>query len=146
MPNGYYGPGPREDWERLESPLKKLDPALAAFASAYQLNLTRNSGNWPERSLSKVDDLHRQVQIWLADEARLTLNVSASAWQDRDHRRYWRCRILRTGVKWRALRRELESLLSTGLQMALSWTVEDLEPTYDGEALEGQGQNGPTQR
>ena len=68
MANGFYGD--KAEWERIEGPLRSLDATLQAFASRYNIKLTRNDRHWPDRSLEWGDPIRRLLQIYyLADTA-----------------------------------------------------------------------------
>lgn len=60
MPNGDYGP--HEEWDRLEEPLCRADPVIAAFSQRRELSISRNYHNWPERTLSWGDNPTTLVQ------------------------------------------------------------------------------------
>jgi len=47
----------------MEAPLRALDPVLEACADWHGMSLSRNSHNWPERSLAWGAPIHRLIQL-----------------------------------------------------------------------------------
>ena len=124
MPNGFDGPD--EEWERLESPLRALDPALDAFAREHALHVGRNYHNWPERSLTWNHGLSRVIQIYLADAEKLTWNLWLCASQDRKGSRYWKKTFLRQNVPLAEIASSLEALLAEAWNVTNAWRESDL--------------------
>ena len=93
MPNGFHGK--RSEWKRMTAPLKGIDRILKLFASAQGLTLLRNTRNWPERSFRWGSPIERLIQVYLADESRLTWNLWLCACEDRADGRYWKRKFLR---------------------------------------------------
>ena len=85
---GWYGT--KEEWDRIEAPLKLLDPELERFARKYELLVTKNHKDWPERSVRWGDDIGCLIQLYLVDETKLTLNLWICTFQDRGDARYWK--------------------------------------------------------
>ena len=125
MPNGFHGS--RETWDRIEAPLRPLDPALEAFAHKLGVPLTRNSRNWPERSLRWGEPVSRLIQLYLEDEDRLTWTLWVCASEDRTSARYWRRESLRKDVPIEEISSHLASLLDQAHQLVTRWSSKDLE-------------------
>jgi hypothetical protein len=125
MPNGFHGS--REDWDRLEAPLRRVDAELDAFAGRHGMALTKNHHSWPERSLTWVDGVERKIQVLLQDAAALTYNVWVVAWEDRADGRYWKRKAIANGLPEPELHAKLAELLEAGRAALAEWAVEDLE-------------------
>lgn len=125
MPNGFYGS--RGSWERIESPLRPLDPILEAFARQHGMSLGRNHHDWPERSLRWGQPISRLIQIYLEDEDRLTWNVWLCASEDRSSGRYWRREFLCQAVPIEEISRNLPGLLRQAREIVEQWSAQDLE-------------------
>ena len=130
MPNGFHGS--REAWDRIEAPLRPLDPALEAFAHKLGVSLVRNSRNWPERSLRWGAPVSRLIQLYLEDEDRLTWTLWVCASEDRSSARYWRRESLRTGVLIEEISSHLPVLLDQAHRLVTRWSSEDLEFATEG--------------
>lgn len=89
---GWYGT--KEEWDRLEAPIKILDAALDRFADANGLSIVRNYKSWPSRAMTWGESVHCLIQIYLADEQSLGVNLWICASQDRDGGRYWKREFL----------------------------------------------------
>jgi len=109
---GWYGTA--QDRERIEAPLKLLDPELDRFASKYGLQVTKNLKDWPQRSLVWGADVRCLIQVFLVDESALTLNLWICASQDRDGRRFWKNETARKEVQVSEMARDLFDLLEAG--------------------------------
>jgi len=125
MPNGYHGS--REEWDRLEAPLCRVDAELRAFAERNGLTLTKNDHGWPERSLTWVDGVERKLQVLLADESARTYNVWAVAWEDRPDGRFWKRAAIANGLTEAELCERLGALLAAGHAALAAWKLADLE-------------------
>lgn len=126
MPNGFYGP--KQDWERMEAPLLKIDARLASFASVHGLTVTANYHNWPERSLVwSSDGTRRLIQIYLEDEKEMTFNLWISASEDRGSERFWKRQFFKKAAPIQEIEKDLPQLLSTAKEMLDTWTSGDLE-------------------
>jgi hypothetical protein len=122
MANGWYGT--HEEWERLEAPLKLLDPGLGSFAHTHGLTVTKNSKHGrPERSIIWGDDVRCLVQLFLASESVPTLNLWICASQDRDGNRYWKNEMLRREVQASDLVLELRDILEAGIRQLNQWSA-----------------------
>lgn len=124
---GWYGTA--EEWNRIEAPLKALDPDLGSFAGKYGLNVTKNRKDWPERSLAWEADVRCLIQIYLVDESLLTLNLWICTSQDRNGSRFWKREMLRKEVQLPEMARDLLSALETGKRKLDLWSAhpEELE-------------------
>lgn len=125
MTNGRNGS--ETEWERLEAPLRDIDPLIDAFAGRHKLALSRNHSNWPERSLRWGADPERVIQIYLEDADRLTWNLWLCASEDRGRNRFWKRQFLRHNVPMSELSPLIEQLLEEALRTVSSWRAEDLE-------------------
>jgi len=126
VPNGFHGP--KEEWQRLEAPLKLIDAELEAYAQSHELALRRNYHGWPERSLRWGTKIERLIQIFLHDEKRLTYNVWLCASEGRGSQRFWKQRMLKEGVPIREIAAHLNELLDVGRTEVDGWTSDQLEP------------------
>ena len=109
---GWYGTA--QDRERIEGPLKLLDPELDRFASKYGLQVTKNLKDWPERSLVWGTDVRCLIQVFLVDESGLTLDLWICASQDRDGSRFWKKETSRKEVQVSEMARDSFDLLEAG--------------------------------
>ena len=125
MPNGFHGSN--HDWDRMESPLLKIDAMLTFFAILHGLTRSANYHNWPERSLVwSSDGIRRLIQIYL-EEKSLTLNFWISASEDRGSERFWKRQFLRSVVPLHESERDLSQLLSNARKTLNTWSSSDLE-------------------
>lgn len=139
MPDGFHG---RDDeWGRFEAPLLALDDMLTSFAARRGLALSRNTRSWPARSLEWGGDVSRLIQLYLADEARVTFHLWVCASQDRGGKRYWRQEFLIKDQPADALLADLPRLLEIAFDTADAWTSADLE--LAGGLVGGAGQPSP---
>jgi hypothetical protein len=124
---GWYGT--KEAWERMELPLKQLDPALDQFAHKYELRVRKNAKDWPERSLIWGTDVRCLMQVFLVDQAAQTLNLWICASQDRDGNRFWKNETPRKEVRATELAQDLLDLLEAGKHKLDQWSAhpEELE-------------------
>lgn len=129
MPNGFHGS--RDSWDRIEGPLRSLDPALEAFAHDHGMSLGRNDHGWPERSLRWGQPVGRLIQIYLDDEERLTWNVWLCASEDRPSGRHWKHEYLRSGVPIGEISGDLGALLDEARRLVERWSPRDLEPVTE---------------
>jgi hypothetical protein len=127
MPNGFHGP--KNEWERMEAPLLRIDHSLQDFANSYGLRLSRNYHNWPERSLKwSTSRINKLIQIFLCDESKLTFTVWICASEDRGTSRFWKQQKLRDAVEIPEISAELGNLLGEGKAILDRWNETDLEP------------------
>ena len=125
MPNGFHGP--QVQWETLEMPLRALDGELRAFAERNGLALSSNSRNWPDRSIVWGDSIRRLIQIYLADDERLTYSFWLCASEDRDSKRYWRREVLKEAVPIGEIAADLSAQLEHGRKLLEGWKTETFE-------------------
>jgi hypothetical protein len=126
MPNGFHGS--REEWVRMETPLLRIDGLLAEFAMERGLSLTKNYHSWPERSLVSTErNIRRLIQIYLENEEKLTLALWICVSEDRGNERFWKKHFLRKDAPSGEIENHLPSLLLEALEIARSWTSDDLE-------------------
>ena len=125
MPNGFHGS--REAWNRIEAPLRPLDPILEAFAHRLGVPLGRNYRNWPERSLRWGAPISHLIQLYLEDEDHLTWTLWVCASEDRSSARYWRRDFLRKDVPIEEISTHLAALLDQAYELVTGWSSQDLE-------------------
>jgi hypothetical protein len=122
MPNGFHGPN--AEWERIESPLLKLDARLEAFAISSGMSLSKNYHNWPERSLERNARIRRLIQIYLADEKRMVFNLWICASQGK----FWKNEFILKEQPIGKISENLEELLTKAKERLDSWQESDLKP------------------
>jgi hypothetical protein len=115
--------GTNEEWQRIEAPLKLLDPALDRFARKYGLPVTKNLKDWPERSLVWETDVRCLMQVYLIDKSALTLKLWICASLDRNGSRFWKHETPRDGIQASDLAGELFELLEAGKQKLDYWSA-----------------------
>ena len=125
MPNGFQGS--KAQWETLEMPLRTLDGELRAFAERYRLALSSNSRAWPDRSIVWGGSIRRLIQIYVADDERVTYSLWLCASEDRGDKRFWRRAFLKQAVPIGEIAGDLPALLEQGREVLESWTSETLE-------------------
>jgi hypothetical protein len=126
MPNGFYGP--KNEWDRMEAPLLRIDQVLEVFASVHGLQFSRNYHDWPERSLVwETSSIRKLIQIFLSNEKELTFTVWICASEDRDRQRFWKQKSLKVGVAIEDIVSTLEDLLTEAKDILDSWNTTDLE-------------------
>jgi hypothetical protein len=124
---GWYGT--KEEWQRIEAPIKSLDPELERFAALHSLAITRNGRDWPDRSMVWGDDVRCLIQLYLDDAETLGINLWICASQDRDRDRYWRREFLCKGAPVEDVTTRLGELLDTAKTRLDRWSSrpEELE-------------------
>jgi hypothetical protein len=125
MPNGFHGS--KGEWARLTAPLEVLDPALEAFAQEHGFELSRNARNWPERSVRWGTPVGRLIEIFLADEERLTWNLGICAYESKAEGQHWKRRAILKGVPIEEIAQNLPRLLRDAHALVTSWSSEDLD-------------------
>jgi hypothetical protein len=126
MPNGFHGPV--EEWDRMESPFRDIDPQLTKFANERKMRVRKNDHSWPERSLLWQEaGVQKLIQIFLKDERAPTYCLCLCAWEDRDQSRYWKKQILLEEAAWHVVEQGLEGLLLQSYEIVDSWAAKDLE-------------------
>ena len=125
MPDGFHGS--REEWERMEAPLREIDGSLKDFARSNKMELSLNYHAWPNRRLKWVTDIHRLIEISLEDEREMTFSFWICAWRDGRRRRYWKNTYLIEGAPLSEIKEELQRLLQEGMQTLESWHGKDLK-------------------
>jgi len=111
-----------EEWERIEKPLLEVDPIIDAFVKEYDLSVSRNQKDWPERSIAWGKEVRCLVQLYLADERSLTFNLWLCAFEDRGSKRYWK---QETPIKQKQVaefKDDLASQLRAGRKKLLDWS------------------------
>ncbi len=112
MANGFYGSN--SEWERITLPLERLDPELERFAHAKGLTLGKNTKNWPDREFRWDDALRRLIEIYLADETKLTWTMWICAYEDRAPQRFLKKQTLFEAVPIEDLESQLSDLKASG--------------------------------
>lgn len=129
MPNGFQGP--KEEWDRMEAPLLKLDDAIRRFADDIGATVERNYHGVPGRSIDWEDSISRSIQIYIEDEAELTYDLWISASQDRKQSRYWKHEFLFRDRKLDEFSDCLEDYLKKGFELVSAWRESDLQYAVD---------------
>jgi hypothetical protein len=124
---GWYGT--KEEWDRIEGPIKSLDPMFEQFARKHDLVVTKNLKEWPERSIRWGNNVRCLMQAFLVDKTSLAVNFWICAYEDRGEGRYWKQEMLRQTVQASDLQNEGEKLLETGKRRLDHWSAnpEELE-------------------
>jgi hypothetical protein len=117
---GWYGT--QEEWNRIEAPLELVDPELDQFARRYGLIITKNHKDWPERSIAWGGEIRCLLQIFLADETKLTWNLWLCASQDRSGKRYWKMEMPRREVPMAEIAKDISELLENGKRKLDEWS------------------------
>ncbi len=126
MPNGFHGTA--AEWTRIEVPLQRLEETLARFADERDLQLTKNTRNWPDRRLEWDDAMNRSIQISLVDDENPpTYALSIYAWEDRAVGRYIKGVTLVEPALIEVLEKDLASVLKDAAARLDKWTPDDLE-------------------
>lgn len=122
MPNGFMGS--HAEWREMEAPYVRIDPILRAFAQRHALAVMKNYRD-ADRSLRFNDSLHRTIWVTLGGTSgdAATYEVSVLAFQDRPER-YTKGQRVASQVAMP----QLDAALERALEVASSWTAEDLEP------------------
>src|SRR5271156_1700038 len=97
MANGGWS-GSREAWDQIERPLPSLDPIFQSFAERHGFVLSKNSKDWPERSLLKQMPLPSLIQVFRAAPEGDSWNAWAVCTEDRGSDRYWKREMLAEGM------------------------------------------------
>ena len=98
MPNGFYGT--KEEWEKIDGPLKQLDSFFKLYAQQYGFKLSKYYHNEAERSFSLVgrDRIKRDIQVYVVDKKKPSYKMWAVAWEDRNEGRYWKQTIIKPDI------------------------------------------------
>lgn len=126
MANGGYWKT-KADWQRVEAPLRRLDPVLDAFAGEHRLRIAKNVKDWPERSILWGDSIRLLIQVYLTDPQQLTFNVWLCASQDRGDKRYWKHEMPVRGQPVDAFEHDFAALLREAKAKLESWSEADFE-------------------
>ncbi len=127
MPNGFIGSN--EEWDRLEAPLREIDPIVTAFADRHGMVIEYNYHNWPNRHLVWGDSLRRAIQIVRStgEPPLYSVHLAASEWRTDGH--FVKQSVVAKGLDLAALKTGLERRLEKALSEVSSWTSADLEPS-----------------
>lgn len=118
---GWYGT--QEEWQRVETPIKTLDPELERFADLHGLSITRNHKDWPDRSMVWDAGARCLIQLYLADAETLGINLWICTSQDRERERYWKHEFLCERAPLGDLISCLPRLLSTAKMKLDGWAA-----------------------
>ena len=118
-----------QEWAHIEKPIKLLDHEIARFADKHGINISKNKKDWPERSLRWGNDIQCLIQVYLADQDTLTLNLWICASQDRGKQRYWKREFLIHEAQVSDVENSLFGVLELGKQRLDLWSAhpEELE-------------------
>ena len=98
---GWYGT--EEEWDQVEAPLIEIDNIINEFSEEFNLKLSKNLKDYPERSMLWMNNgIRCLIQIYAANLEDLTWNVWLCASEDRDvghlwwksKERYWKKELL----------------------------------------------------
>ncbi len=119
MANGFYGSD--AEWQRLETPLERLDGILEQFAKREGLTLVKNERNWPDRTFRWGSHPTKLIQIFLEDDNAPSYTVWVSAYDDRSREEYWEQETLLKAVPIEQLIQQLPQLLSQAILIVDKW-------------------------
>jgi hypothetical protein len=123
MANGSWY-GTIEEWQRLEAPIRSLDPTLDHFAADHSLSITRNHKDWPDRSMVWDNGVRCLIQLYLDDAATLGINLWICASQDRNRERYWKQEFLCKAASVDNLSSHLPELLDLAKKKLDHWSLQ----------------------
>lgn len=118
---GWYGT--KEEWQRIEAPIRALDLELERFAGLHGLSITRNHKDWPDRSMVWDTDTRCLIQLYLSDAEALGINLWICASQDRGRDRYWKQEFLCKAADIGELAPQLPELLDTAKAKLDEWAA-----------------------
>ncbi len=124
MANGFYGT--EEEWNRIETPLQKLDAEMQNFAETHQLVLIKNEKGSPDRSFHWRENPKVLIQIFMESEKALTYTMWVSASDNRSRAEYWKHQTLIKASPIDVLEGELQELLQRAYTTANDW-IKDYE-------------------
>ncbi|MCB1788613.1 MAG: hypothetical protein H6953_03065 [Chromatiaceae bacterium] len=111
-------------WERVQAPLRAVDPILETFANANGLVVSHNDRGWPSRSIVWYrDDVRCLIQLYLASEEAITFDLWLCASQDRGKDRYWIKETLLKDKPVEAFASQLPFLLESGREKLVEWSM-----------------------
>lgn len=116
---GFYGTA--EEWERLETPLLTIDPALERFAKTHGFAVSRNAKDTPERSIRWGENPSYLIQVYLESEAGPSWNLWFCCSEDRNDSRYWRKDFAVRNQPVEAFRDRLSTVLEESFKQLESW-------------------------
>jgi hypothetical protein len=119
---GWYGTA--EEWERLEAPIRAIDPAIDNFASTHSLTVVRNERESVGRSMRWGSNPSCLIQLYLADQSKLTWNLWACCSEDRQLKRYWKQRMLVEESKAADFADKIIELLEEGYEDVCVWSAQ----------------------
>jgi hypothetical protein len=123
---GFYGP--KDEWEKLEAPIKKIDSQVDAFAKIYGLEQTRNHKSWPERSLMwKSNEMSHLIQIYMDGKETERYNLWLATSKDIGKDRYWKNVFLKKNASIDEIAEDLFENLEKAKKEIESWKESDLE-------------------
>ncbi len=117
---GWYGT--RDEWDRLEAPLSKLDLVILRFAESFGMKVSKNHKDWPERSIEWGGPVRCFIQIYLADQEQALWNFWICCSEDRDKERFWKKTFLVERRPISALADRLPQLLGDGRNLLNEWS------------------------
>ena len=125
MPNGFHGT--KEEWDRLEAPLREVDEVIREFARVQDLDVDANYHNMPNRRLMwNKGGITCVIQVSVNDED-MTIYVAYYAWQDRNNMRQGKELKQISGLILTDLKRDLPDLLKEGFSGLESLSEGELE-------------------
>ena len=125
MPNGFHGT--KEEWDRLQAPLREVDEVIGEFARVHDLDVDANYHNMPSRRLIwHTREITHVIQVSLNDED-MTMYVSFYAWQDKNSVRRGTGLKQISGLSVPELKSQLPGLLEEGYRLLESLSEAELE-------------------
>lgn len=118
-----------EEFGRLEKPFLEIDSVLQSFSLKYNLEFSKNSKAWPERSLEWRDcnGIKRLIQIYINNKKDYSFDLCIYAVKDKSSNRYWKKMFLKEKVPFSEISEKLDDLLEEAYRIARSWKEDDLE-------------------
>ena len=115
-----------EEFRRLESGLAVIDRQLSSYATSHGMSLSKNSHNWPERSLKWVENNNKLIQIFLSDISNQKYNLWIVASSDIGNKRLWREEFLLKDVPMSQIESGLLTYLDKAYAILNAWNNDDL--------------------
>lgn len=122
MPNGFHGAS--NDWNRIEAPLRILDPILREFGRSKGLAMVSNERNWPDRSYRWGERPHLLIQLYLESEKELNYTLWVSAYDHRSREEYWKHETILKAASINDLKENLLESLTKAYAKASVWVKE----------------------
>jgi len=128
MPNGRkYS---KQEWERIEEPLRVLDGALKQYARDHQMEFETNYHGIPMRRITwRNGNLSKAIDVFVKDHEKPTYSILATAWEDRREDRYHKDEFLPVELSPPLPLEEIINLIEKLRLSATLWTYQHLKPS-----------------